>query len=280
MTTGLSRSGENRSPGLANVPHPPTGDVFASYYGVPLIARGRVQGVLEVFQRTPLNPDSDWVEYLNSLATQAAIAIDNATLFSELQRSNLELNLAYEATIESWARMLEARGIEAGGHTRRVADRVVTLAQSAGFAESELVHLRRGALLHDIGMLGVPEAIVLKATTYSSADYQLVQRHPLYGFEILAPIAYLRPAIDIPYAHHERWDGTGYPRQLRGTLIPFPARLFAVVDVWDALVTERTYRPAWPLSRARGYLREQAGQLFDPEAVQLLLQSEHSETAW
>jgi HD-GYP domain-containing protein (c-di-GMP phosphodiesterase class II) len=248
--------------------------VFASYYGVPLIARGRVQGVLEVFQRTLLDPDDDWVEYLNALATQAAIAIDNATLFSELQRSNLELNLAYEATIESWARMLEARGIEAGGHTRRVADRVMRLGQAAGASENELLHLRRGALLHDIGMLGVPEAIVLKATTYSAADITVVQQHPVYGFEILAPIAYLQPAIDIPYAHHERWDGSGYPRQLRRERIPFPARLFAVVDVWDALVTPRPYRDAWPEPRARAYLREQAGQLFDPQAVALFLQSE------
>jgi GAF domain-containing protein len=269
----LPRLSEMRAP--AGPPYPPSGELFASYYAVPLVARGRVQGVLEVFQRTLLNPETDWVDYLNALATQAAIAIDNATLFNDLQRSNLELNLAYEATIESWARMLEARGIETAGHTRRVADRVMLLGQHAGLSEIELLHLRRGALLHDIGMLSVPEATALKATTYDSTDRSLLQRHPIYGFEILAPIAYLRPAIDIPYGHHERWDGSGYPRQLRGEMIPYPARLFAVVDVWDALVTERPYRAAWPPARARHYLREQAGRLFDPRAVELFMQSEH-----
>jgi PAS domain S-box-containing protein len=244
---------------------------FVAYYGMPLMAKGRVQGVLEVFHRSPLTPDSDWLEFLGALATQAAIAIDNATLFSQLQRSNLELNLAYDATIEGWARVLEARGIEPGGHALAVAEVTVSLARAMGIAEAELVHVRRGALLHDIGMLGVPESVVLQPGRLTEPDRALMQRHPEHAFDLLAHIGYLRPALDIPWCHHERWDGSGYLRGLRGELIPLAARVFAVVDVWSALTSQRPYRPAWAAEQARAYLREQAGQLFDARVVEAFL---------
>ena len=245
---------------------------FTGYYGVPLVAKGRVQGVLEVMSRKALQPNPEWVEFFNSLTTQAAIAIDNATLFNDLQRSNVELNLAYDATIEGWSRVLEARGVEGGGHTRRVADLTVKLGQAAGFAPAELIHLRRGALLHDIGMLSIPESVLLKPGPLTDAERAIVQQHPDYGFSILAPIVYLRPALDIPYCHHERWDGGGYPRGLSGDLIPQAARLFTVVDVWDALRSEKPYRAAWTEAAALAYLQANAGKQFDPAMVKLFLQ--------
>jgi HD-GYP domain-containing protein (c-di-GMP phosphodiesterase class II) len=266
----IANLNELRSPGTR--PYPAGQATFTSYYGVPLVAKGRVQGVLEILQRGAMPADSEWVEFLNSLATQAAIAIDNATLFTDLQRSNVELNLAYDATIEGWSRVLEARGIESSGHTRRVAELTVRLAQAAGFGAAEMAHLRRGALLHDIGMLSIPEAVLLKPGPLSEAERAIVQQHPDLGFGILAPIAYLRPALDIPYCHHERWDGGGYPRGLRGDVIPPAARLFAVVDVRDALRADRPYRAAWTDAAAVAYLQEKAGTQFDPQMVRMFLQ--------
>jgi HD-GYP domain-containing protein (c-di-GMP phosphodiesterase class II) len=248
-------------------------DKFTSYYGVPLSAKGRVQGVLEILQRGPLPADADSLEYIDSLATQAAIAIDSATMFSDLQRSNVDLNLAYDATIEGWSRVLEARGVESLGHTRRVADQTIKLAQAAGFGRTDLVHARRGALLHDIGMLAVPEAVLLKPGPLSDAERAIMRQHPEYGFEFLAPINYLRPSLDIPYCHHEKWDGTGYPRGLRGDHIPMAARVFALVDTWDALCSDRPFRPAWPAERAHAYILAQSGINFDPKLTELFMQA-------
>jgi HD-GYP domain-containing protein (c-di-GMP phosphodiesterase class II) len=252
---------------------PPAMHGYASYYGVPLMAKGRMHGVMELLGQGPLQLTSDWVEFVASMATQAAIAIDNATLFAELQRTNAELNLAYDATIEGWARVLEARGIESEGHTRRVSELALRAGRAAGLSDQELIHVRRGALLRDIGMLTVPEALLTKAGPLSADDRARIQQHPEFGFNILAPINHLRPALDIPYCHHERWDGTGYPRGLKGEQIPVAARLFAVVDVWDALCSDRPFRRAWPEARARDYLREHAGSHFDPQAVNLFFQS-------
>ena len=256
----------------ASRPYPPGGEKFAGYYGAPLQAKGRVLGVLEIFQRGPLPADPDWIEYVESLATQAAIAIDNAALFGELQRSNVDLNLAYDATIEGWSRVLEARGIESAGHTRRVADQTVRLAQAAGFGGADLIHLRRGALLHDIGMLAVPEGVLLKPGPLSDEERGVMRQHPEHGFDFLAPINYLRPSLDIPYCHHEKWDGSGYPRGLRGDHIPLGARLFALVDTWDALRADRPFRAAWTAERARAYIQEKSGVEFDPQMTALFLQ--------
>jgi len=267
----ISHLSEARPPGTQ--PYPPGQANFVGYYGLPLVAKGQVLGVLEVLSRGPLRAGLEWVEFLNSLATQAAIAIDSANLFSDLQRSNVELNQAYEATIEGWSRVLEARGVESSGHTRRVADLTVRLAQTAGFSAAELVHVRRGALLHDVGMLSVPESLLVKPGPLSPAERAVVQQHPDYGFSILAPIVYLRQALDIPLCHHERWDGSGYPRGLSGDVIPRAARLFAVVDTWDALRADRPYRAAWTPAAAAAYLQTNAGQLFDPAMVTLFLES-------
>ncbi len=246
-------------------------EAFVAYYAVPLIAKGQVKGVLEVFHRTSFNPDQEVLDFFQALATQAAIAIDNAALFDELQRANVNLTLAYDSTLEGWSRALDLRDKETEGHTRRVTELTVRLAKAMGVGEDELVRVRRGALLHDIGKMGIPDSILLKPGPLTDGEWEIMKKHPIYAYELLSPIAYLRPALDIPYCHHERWDGTGYPRGLKGEQIPLAAQIFAVVDVYDALTSERPYRPAWTEEQTRAHLREQAGKHFDPRVVEMFL---------
>jgi PAS domain S-box-containing protein len=253
-----------KSPLLSN-------EKFVSYYCAPLIAKGHVKGVLEIFNRTPLNPDPEWMDYLEALATQAAIAIDNASLFDDLQKSNLEIVLSYDSTLEGWSRALDMRDRETEGHSRRVTEMTVKIAQKMGIRNSELVHVRRGALLHDIGKMGIPDSILLKPGALNDEEWKIMRNHPAKAYELLSPISYLRPALDIPYAHHEKWDGTGYPRGLKGEQIPLVARIFAIVDTWDALRSDRPYRSAWPEQKAIEYIRAQAGLHFDPDLVRVFL---------
>ena len=247
------------------------GEDFVCYYAVPLIAKGHVQGVLEIFHRTPLQQDQEWLDFLEALAGQAAIAVDNATLFDDLQHSNLELALAYDNTLEGWSRALDLRDKETEGHTRRVTDMSVKLARHLGVSDAELVHIRRGALLHDIGKMGIPDAILLKPGPLTPEEWDIMRLHPVYAQDLLSPISFLKPALDIPYCHHEKWDGTGYPRGLKGEQIPLAARIFAIVDVWDALRSDRPYRKARPREMVSMYIREQSGRHFDPQVVEAFL---------
>jgi HD-GYP domain-containing protein (c-di-GMP phosphodiesterase class II) len=244
---------------------------FVEYFGVPLIAKGLLKGVLEIFHRAPINPDLEWTNYLETLGGQAAIAIDNAQLFEGMQKSNLELIAAYDATIAGWSHAMDLRDKETEGHSQRVTELTLQLADIMGFSEQEKVHIRRGALLHDIGKLGVPDHILLKAGKLTEDEWASMRRHPTSAFEMLSPISYLRLALDIPYCHHEKWDGTGYPRGLKGEQIPLAARIFAVADVWDALTSDRPYRPAWTEEKTLEYIREQSGQHFDPNVVAVFL---------
>ena len=240
---------------------------FQSYYGMPLIAKGRVRGVLEVFHRTPLSGDPDWLEFLETLAGEAAIAVENAMLLKELQRTNFELTLAYNTTIEGWSRALDLRDRDTEGHTQRVADGSVALARRLGLSETEMIDVRRGAILHDIGKMAIPDSILLKPGPLTPDEWEIIRQHPKYAYELLSPIPYLGPALDIPHYHHERWDGSGYPYNLKGDQIPLQARLFAVVDVYDALTSRRPYRPAWKRQDATVYLEGQKGKHFDAELV-------------
>ena len=235
---------------------------FAAYWAVPLIAKGTLKGILEVFHRRPLLPDTGWREHLDILAGQAAIAIDSATMFRDLQRTNQELMEAYEATIEGWGRALDLRDQETEGHSRRVTDLAERLARALGLEEPALVQIRRGSLLHDIGKMGVPDRILLKTNELTPTEWRVMRRHPQDAYDMLSPIAFLRQALDIPLCHHEKWDGTGYPQRLRGDEIPLAARLFAVVDVWDALRSDRPYRPAWPEIKALDYIRSLSRHTF------------------
>jgi HD-GYP domain-containing protein (c-di-GMP phosphodiesterase class II) len=244
---------------------------FISYFGVPLIAKGQVKGVMEIYQRDILDLEPEATTFLEMLASQAAIAIDNTELFYNLQSSNAELVLAYDGTLAGWASAQELRDKEIEGHTRRAADLTTRLARAVGMSEGELMHIHRGALLHDIGKMGIPESVVLKPGPLTEDEWAIMRKHPEHGFKMLAPISYLQPALEIPYSHHERWDGSGYPRGLKGDQIPLAARVFAVVDVWDALTSDRPYRPAWTEEETRAYLRQQAGILFEPRIVEIFL---------
>jgi PAS domain S-box-containing protein/putative nucleotidyltransferase with HDIG domain len=245
---------------------------FISYFGVPLITKGQVKGVLEVFHRTALEPDAEWLAFFYTLAGQAAIAIENATLFKSLQRSNSELALAYDATIEGWTRALDLRDKETEGHTQRVTEMTMKLARGFGLSEAELVQIRWGALLHDIGKMGVPDGILLKPGPLTDEEWIGMKKHPTLAYEMLSPILHLHLALDIPYCHHEKWDGSGYPRGLKGNQIPQAARIFTVVDVWDALNSDRSYRRAWPEEKVREYIRSESETHFDPHVVEMFMQ--------
>ncbi len=244
---------------------------FVTYIGIPLIVKGQIKGVFEVFHRSPLSPTPDWMEFLHTLAGQAAIAIDSSQLFENLQRSNQELIQAYDTTLEGWARALELRDRETEGHTRRVTEMTMRLARFIGVNDNEMVNIYRGVLLHDIGKMGVPDHILKKKGKLTDEEWAEMRQHPVYAYNLLSPISFLRGVLDIPYCHHEHWDGSGYPRGLKGEQIPLAARIFSVVDNWDALLSDRPYREAWPLEKVKAYLRESAGTLLDPKIVNIFL---------
>ncbi len=246
---------------------------FVAYAAIPLIAKGQVHGLLEVFHRRALEPGPEWWSFFEALAGQTAIALDNATLFDDLQRANRDLAVAYDATIEGWSQVLDLRDRETEGHSRRVTDLTLRVARSLGMSPEQLVHIRRGALLHDIGKLGIPDGILLKPGPLGDDEWQVMRRHPQYALEWLSPITYLRPALQIPHCHHERWDGTGYPRGLKGEEIPLEARIFAAVDIYDALSHDRPYRKAWPAMQVHSHLRALAGSHLDAQVVDVLLRT-------
>jgi len=245
---------------------------FQSYFGLPLIVKGKIVGVMELFLRKRIEFQEDWQRYAATVATQTAIAVDNSQLFSNLQQANLELSLAYDITLEGWAGALEMRDQETEGHSRRVVDLTMELVKAMGVPEDQWVHIRRGALLHDIGKMGIPDRILLKPGKLDDEEWELMRMHPKFAEKWLKPIAYLRPALDIPLYHHERWDGAGYPVGLKGEQIPLAARIFSIIDVWDALRSDRPYRKAWPPEKTIEHIRSQSGKHFDPEVVKAFLE--------
>ncbi len=245
---------------------------FVGYVGVPLLAHGQVKGVLELFHRQPLKPDEAWWDLLDALSQQSAIAIDNISLFEGLRASNLELYSAYEATLRGWAKALELRDKETQGHSERVTALTMKLAETLGVSAEERLHIQRGTMLHDIGKMGIPDSILQKPGPLDEGEWVIMRQHPVFAYDLLAPIKFLEKALEIPYCHHERWDGSGYPRGLKGEEIPLAARIFAVVDVYDALLSNRPYRPAWSQEEVHAYLREQSGKYFDPRVVKAFLE--------
>jgi PAS domain S-box-containing protein len=248
-----------------------TTEGFVAYYAVPLITRGEIKGILEILHRSDLHTDTEWQEFLETLASQAAIAIDSAEMFQGLQRSNMELVLAYDNTLEGWVRTLDMRDKETEGHTQRVTVMTLRLATAMDIPDHMIVHVRRGALLHDIGKIAMPDSILLKRGALTPEEWVQMRKHPEYAYELLSPIPYLSTALEIPLYHHERWDGAGYPHGLKGEQIPLAARIFAVVDVWDALQSDRPYRAAWPKKKVIAHLKEQSGQHFDPQVAACFL---------
>lgn len=244
---------------------------FREYNGVPLIARGHVIGVLEIYYLRRVPWSEDYVANLEALAGQAAIAIDSRRLFDDLRNANRELTTSYDAMIEGWARALEQRDGETLGHSLRVTEMTLRLARVLGVGAEDEDNMRRGALLHDVGKMGVPDSILLKPGPLTEEEWAVMRRHPEDAYEMLYRIPFLRPALDIPLCHHEKWDGSGYPNGLKGENIPLAARIFAVVDVWDALRTDRPYRGAWSDDRVYEHLRKGAGAHFDPVIVKAFL---------
>ncbi len=249
-----------------------TEEGFITYLGVPLIAREEVKGVLEIFQRSNFEPDEDWLNFLEMIANQIAIAIDNSLLLEVLHNSNVELGTAYEATIEGLSRALELRDRETEGHTLRVTEMTMYLSRQMGISGADLTHIRQGGLLHDIGKMGIPDAILLKPDNLTPSEWEIMRQHPIYAYEVLSQIEYFKPALDIPLYHHERWDGSGYPHGLKAEQIPIAARIFSVVDVYDALTSDRPYRSAWTKEKALEHIQVQAGQHFDPDIVRAFMQ--------
>ena len=244
---------------------------FLSYLAVPLVVKGELKGVLEIFHRQPFDYDAGFEQRVESLAHQAGIAIDNLQLYDQLKRNNQELLLTYETSIEDLAEAQDMSDQDTEGHTLRVTLLTLKLARKMGVDEDELVHIRRGAMLHDMGRINIPDSILGKEGPLTDEEWEVMQKHPDNAFKMLSPIAYLRRAIDIPYCHHEKWDGTGYPRGLKGTEIPLAARIFAVADVYDALTSDRPYRDAWPHKKALEHIQQGAGSHFDPQVVEAFM---------
>ena len=261
---------QDEATSLAQSPYIKNED-FISYFGVPLVSKGRVQGVLEIFHRSRLEPDEEWLSFLETLTSETAVAVDNAQLFRNLEKTNLDLAVAYDSTLEGWAKTLELRDRETEGHSQRVLDLTLRLANRLGIMEEEIINLQRGALLHDIGKMGVPDHILLKEGPLDDEEWDIMRKHPIFAYEMLSTIPFLKNAIDIPYCHHEKWDGSGYPRGVKGEEIPLSARIFAIVDVWDALRSDRPYRKAWTDDEAVTYIKEQSGRHFDPMVVKAFI---------
>jgi PAS domain S-box-containing protein len=257
----------------------------ARYFALPLTADHHTIGVLEVVQTSRTPPAADWLGFLDAMAHQASNAISRWELQQSLHSSNEELAaayaslgiktgelaVAYEATLAGWSKALELRDRETQGHTQRVTDLAMQMASRMGMSEQELLQVHRGALLHDIGKMGIPDSILQKPGPLTDEEWQVMRKHPVYARQMLQPIPYLDPAVEIPACHHEWWNGMGYPQGLRGDEIPLAARIFALADVWDALRSDRPYRPAWPPEKAAAYIRAGCGVQFDPQLVEEFL---------
>ena len=242
---------------------------FKSFFAYPMAVKGETIGVMEVFLRKKFYPDRDWENFLEALATQAAVAYDSFRKYSELQRMQQNASASFRTTLETWSRSLELHDIESQGHIHRVTNETIRLARELGMDESELPNIERGALLHDIGKIGIMDEILLKKGDLTEKDWEEIKRHPQIARDLLSNVKLLEDALDIPYSHHENWDGSGYPQGLKGEQIPLSARIFAVVDTFDAMTSTRPYRQAWSKSEAIQYLLDQKGKKFDPNIVDL-----------
>lgn len=261
-------SGQTFSPALTEIMNT---EKFVKYIATPMVIKGQIKGVLEIYHKSELEPTREWISFLEALAQQAAIALDNSQNFLELQKSQSVLLQAYDDTLMGWANFLDLRDKETEGHTVRVLERTMRAAQRLGVREEDMEHLRRGVLLHDIGKVGVPDHILNKPGPLTDEEWVIMKKHPEYAYQMLAPIGFLKQALDVPYCHHEKWDGTGYPRNLKGKEIPFTARIFTVFDVFDALTSERIYNKARSKDDAIAYLRDNAGIIFDPDIVDICI---------
>lgn len=249
-----------------------------SMAALPLHFEGQPYGALMIYSQESWAFDDQEMTLLDEMAADLSFGIhglrvraDRRVAWNLLEQSKTDLEAAYDATLEGWSRALELRERETAGHSKRVVQLTVDLANCLGVCQAECLHIRRGALLHDIGKMGIPDSILLKPGPLSSEEWVVMRNHPNYAYQLLHNIPYLQPAMEIPYCHHERWNGSGYPRGLKGEEIPISARIFAVVDVWDALISRRPYRPPWSEQQTLVYIHDQSAISFDPRVVEAFL---------
>ena len=255
----VKRQGTRRGPSIQSV------------LAVPMIHEGRVIGILEILSKMRRRFGIIETDILSLISSTTAVSLKNLHLGSDLAHTCQQLNSAYDSTVESWRKALELRDRATEGHGFRVAELTVRLAILLGVSSYDLTHMRFGAQLHDIGKIGVPDSVLLKPGPLDEEDRKIMYKHPIYAYEMLSSIPNFAPILDIPYSHHERWDGHGYPCGLKGEQIPIAARIFAVIDVWDALNSDRPYRTAWPKKEVITYIRDQSGKHFDPQVVKAFL---------
>lgn len=244
---------------------------FRGYGALPLMAHNELVGALEIAWRKPQYSKAIHADFLTRIAQQVAFALERTYIVKDLRQRNMELATRYNAMVEGLSRALELRDLETEGHTRRVSTLTMHLVKHMQIPPEQWDAIRVGALLHDIGKIGIPDAILLKPGSLTEQEKKIMQQHVLYGYKILASIINARPALDITLYHHERWDGKGYPYGLNGEQIPLVARLFAIVDVYDALISDRPYRPAWSRSKVLDYIKAEAGGQFDPKLVKMFM---------
>ena len=244
---------------------------FKAYFAHPLIVKGKPIGVLELFFRHPFYPDGEWLKFFESLATQAAVAYDSCHTFADLQRVKQNLANTYNAALETWSRSLELNNIESEGHVQRVTSQTLKLARDMGIDESELPNIERGALLHDIGKLGILDEILLKKGELSETEWHEIEKHPVIAKDLLSGVNLLKDAIDIPFSHHENWDGSGYPQGLKGKRSPRQLASLQLLKPYDALLSEKPYRNAWSKEKAIEYLQREKGKKFEPKIVDAFL---------
>ena len=239
---------------------------------IPIHSHEEKIGVLAVAVPLPRELVAGELQLLSSIAEMAGIAVHRLRLFDQLQTATEALASAYDETIKGWATALELRDQETEGHSERVTEITLEMASKMGLTEEQLDNVYRGSLLHDIGKMGVSDSILLKPGPLNDREWEIMRQHPQHAYDLLAPIDYLKPALSIPYCHHEKYNGSGYPRGLKGEEIPLEARIFAVVDVYDALTSDRPYRLAWSKEDALEYIKKESGIHFDPQVVELFLQ--------
>ena len=239
---------------------------------LPLLSQEKVVGVLHIRLRKQHVFSETEVRLLTAIAEMAGNALHRANLYEQTVFQREELSRAYDNTLAGWARALELRDELTEGHTRRVTELTLELARLMGVPEDEIVQIRRGATLHDIGKMGIPDSILNKTGPLTAHEKRIMRMHPQYAFEMLSFIPFLQPALDIPYCHHEWWNGNGYPQGLKGEEIPLSARIFSVIDVWDALTSDRPYRSKWSQEKTLKYIQDGSGTQFDPRVVEAFLQ--------
>ena len=244
---------------------------FKDWRVIQLNAFGELKGILGLFHRNDIQDGNDVAHFHDLLGQQLAFALHVDELDHKLTYSTSQIDLAYKSTIEGWVKILDFRDRGTEEHAHRVANMTVRLAEQLGVLKSELLNIQWGALLHDIGKIAIPDSIFRKPGKLNQHEWEIMRLHPIRANELLSQVPFLKEALDIPYAHHEKWDGTGYPRQLKKEEIPLPARIFAIIDVWDALRSKRPYRDAWKADDAQEYIRSQSGKHFDPQIVNTFL---------